>query len=749
MPTTSVTRKDFFFDCAEHEFADAEGGRTFYFRLAEVPTTVKALYSRTAGQDRWDPWWVEYLTLKYRAMALLNRRPRSHVKTILKHVSLSEDYADVVARWRELAPVERRVFRLRLDQIDDLETVQATWYDDIPGFSDWAESCNERPVDLQAPAAQRAAIASLHSLLGDRAAEIAAEDDVDGRHVVELLEDLRVAGDAHLAGADREDVFLGPTPDGASSVDPVAIIIAQQMLDLRTRGEMRLDKYVDVLLTVVKAQFRARVADFLLLRKRQGREQLELLGTTGEISPEELYALESDAAYTRPTGITGSVLVAQRHNALFHVGTNDLQHDPRQSHPHRGAYAKFYGDLENFWVFPIYVKSGFLGAVRVVDRLDDQGKVVRWPYLVRRRLAGLLSAVAVFFEGCELPAEHDQPGAESAPRIADFVDSAADNRARGSAELVAREALAMDGPALQQLLDSLAALSEIRIEDRWLTFTTLVIGDDRVASVRDLVPASTYRPQRAFPALAELDRWSLHHPGVVMVVTAAGTLLGSLSIAPPASAPESLSRQHGVDLVLIQGATEERRIELWRGGEHLADYAFLPRLGTWLLRDFARGRDALSAKVLHAGQVLDVVFRHAVAISYDHGSSILLLASEDVPDKLPFSHGGQPVGESISTLRPDQFSAHATRDGAAVVSWAGVVESAEETLPNEPPDKLSNSMRKTMEETQQLLRASLRGTRHGSALTASLHFPHSVVFCASENRTVCAFIAGEAVLWDF
>lgn len=34
------------------------------------------------------------------------------------------------------------------------------------------------------------------------------------------------------------------------------------------------------------------------------------------------------------------------------------------------------------------------------------------------------------------------------------------------------------------------------------------------------------------------------------------------------------------------------------------------------------------------------------------------------------------------------------------------------------------------------------------ALSGSTHLPDAVVLCASENRTICAFVNGEAIVWD-
>ena len=336
--------------------------------------------------------------------------------------------------------------------------------------------------------------------------------------------------------------------------------------------------------------------------------------------------------------------------------------------------------------------------------------------------------------------------------MVDFADRLRLRRRAAVSGLVTREVLHIDAAQLEQKPDSLAALAEIRIETGWLAFATIVISPTR--DVRELIPASVYTPRRELPSLAELETWSRQAPPTVMVVTADDAFLGSLRISRPAAAePGSLSSQHGIDLVLVQPGSKERAIEIWTGGQHIADYSFLPRLGTWSVREFSRARDAVSAKV-RAGPIVDTVLRKAVALSYHHGSTILLLASEDVPARLPFSARGERVGEdelgtALTMVTDEEFDGFGELDGAIVISMGGILECVRETLPNDPPTSVSRAEARALAKSRTLLQASARGTRHEGGLMASLHFPNSVVFCASQNRTVCAFVRGEAVVWDF
>ena len=107
--------------------------------------------------------------------------------------------------------------------------------------------------------------------------------------------------------------------------DPVAIILARRLLTLRTAGATAFEEYVDVLLDVVQAQL-VPVSPTAFSPHALGTRAARSLPHDGSADAAQLYALERGTSYTRPEGITGSVLVAtRRHNDLFHVGTNDLQ----------------------------------------------------------------------------------------------------------------------------------------------------------------------------------------------------------------------------------------------------------------------------------------------------------------------------------------------------------------------------------------------------------------------------------------
>jgi DisA bacterial checkpoint controller nucleotide-binding len=742
MAARKATRLRFFIDCVEHEAADADGGRVFYFKQDEIPREIAALYNKSTDPAVWRPWWSEYLAAKYHALSIFNEHPKTHIATVARRLSFDDSYTEVITRWRDLAPCERLVYQLRADQIGDRTTVKDTWYDDIPGFDEWAVSCAVEPPATDDAETLSARQIQLRRVLSQ---DCLSTDGADSESGVSLLCTAREAI-ATFSNASLADLYVVGRGN-ALPVDGVALEIMAVTLALAAQGEHRLEKFVDSVAAVIKANFSASVVDFLLLRRRERHEQLELLTTTANVDPGVREELEREAAYARPVGITGAVLVARQHHEMLHIGTNDLPSDPRQSPSHRSAYEKQYGRLRNFWVFPIHVGTDLLGALRVVNRLDgDEKTIVPWSFLTRRRLVGLMMLTGRLWHACELELPTDEPGSSS-QHVGEWTITAAKKQSKALEALVSKAQLGLVGDSLSAVLQALAALSEIRIEDRRLSATALIVSDDRAITAAELMPVGTFNPLKTLPSLSDLDSFS-GGGGNLLVVRTDGQLVGQL--CPPADDEPDIGRfseQFGTELVLRIAAQYDRLVEIWRRGIHMADYAFMVRAGLWALRDFSTGAQDVARHSSFDVDLIENVLRHAVRMSYDHGAIIMILRSTKLPS--PLSKGGELVKQPLSDMEAKTFDEHARKDGACLVSSSGILMTRKVTLPTELPSAVHASTRGRFVKTQRRLKESLRGTRHESALCASVHYPDAIVFCASENRTVCAFASGDAVLWDY
>jgi len=173
-------------------------------------------------------------------------------------------------------------------------------------------------------------------------------------------------------------------------------------------------------LAQVKSAFPCEVCDYLSVEN--GGNCIEWRAATIEKKhmSEELQALSPDEqrkrinlheAYDRGVGISGSILLQDftDRTLWFHIGSSNVQEDPRGSEQHKSAYESglYVGVLnatkkiENFWMFPVFDRFGRLtGAFRVVNRLDETAledqprlRAGGWAYLEKVQL----SLVAAWF----------------------------------------------------------------------------------------------------------------------------------------------------------------------------------------------------------------------------------------------------------------------------------------------------------------------------------------------------------------
>jgi DNA integrity scanning protein DisA with diadenylate cyclase activity len=119
-------------------------------------------------------------------------------------------------------------------------------------------------------------------------------------------------------------------------------------------------------------------------------------------------------SYRRGEGISGTIVLQPSDpswNLWNHIGSNDVIGDPRSSEKHTHAYKKdIYpgvlkanGEINNFWMFPIFRSGKIVGAFRVVNKLDPQGKLQAggWPYFTRFELALVAQWFSKFLEAVQ------------------------------------------------------------------------------------------------------------------------------------------------------------------------------------------------------------------------------------------------------------------------------------------------------------------------------------------------------------
>jgi hypothetical protein len=119
-------------------------------------------------------------------------------------------------------------------------------------------------------------------------------------------------------------------------------------------------------------------------------------------------------SYEKGQGISGSILLIKKdikRNFWYHIGSNDVPKDPRAAAHISHAYKvdiyprvlKNDGEIHNFWMFPIFFDQTLVGAFRVVNKLDSQGKLQLggWPYVTRLELSLIARWFSKFLEALQ------------------------------------------------------------------------------------------------------------------------------------------------------------------------------------------------------------------------------------------------------------------------------------------------------------------------------------------------------------
>lgn len=158
----------------------------------------------------------------------------------------------------------------------------------------------------------------------------------------------------------------------------------------------------------IKDRFKCEVCDYLDVEKDNSRITY-LVATVDESDYSDEFKKKTDEeafeeikereSYKKGIGISGCILYYdfKNINSLWnHIGSNNVDDDPRQSSDHRHAYEKeIYpnvlkntGTIKNFWMFPITLDENLIGTFRVVNKLNTEEELQKggWNFFNRLEL---------------------------------------------------------------------------------------------------------------------------------------------------------------------------------------------------------------------------------------------------------------------------------------------------------------------------------------------------------------------------
>jgi DNA integrity scanning protein DisA with diadenylate cyclase activity len=335
----------------------------------------------------------------------------AHKEKLVCRYRLSQmDKGKVEKRWYNASCNEcRKWVNTRQNELDSLDSKvdNAKWKDIVDNVV--MNVCNDPFIDFSEDhKLSRISKKSIGNLT-ERSAIVAELIQFPNRNLQKRSQRPKISflGEECLNCYNNAEIHLQVAPDNLLDVDWLSSLSFDVMKEMFASGfgETEVIYYV---LARIKEYFNCEVCDYLEIENdelvwRTGTISLgDLSNEYKKMSNEELKAsIRNHESYGRGIGISGSVLLLDEDteiNIWNHIGSNNVQRDPRQSKDHKSAYEQdMYCSvlrnpqrkIHNFWIFPVFITGKLCGAFRVVNKTNRGGGLQPrgWPYVTRVQLA--------------------------------------------------------------------------------------------------------------------------------------------------------------------------------------------------------------------------------------------------------------------------------------------------------------------------------------------------------------------------
>ncbi len=341
--------------CAQEQNIDrtkAPTDQIYINRVDEIPPRAQAAFGATPRSKLKD-WYTSFLKMKYTYFVMYrNGLERTEAYEKFNIQSENKDkWNDIFEIWEYQEIRESIVYILRIHQLER-SVVNSEFYNSLDEFNLWIE-CIEKDTSLPE---------EFHDM--DSHFEISK---------VEMKTDLKIV---------------------SAAITEITHDIVKSN-SLSERGVLKaFTKSVSLL-------FHCEICDYLCVSE----DVVKIYATSFEPANNEDFEsqLQDSEHYKCGEGITGAIMLGNPTDPFFHVGTNSLVCDGRQSPWHTNAYAKFYQEeaLQDFWVFPLYEDSELVAAFRVINKTVNEDEIPYWTYAERLQLIYLARWFQEFFRLCQ------------------------------------------------------------------------------------------------------------------------------------------------------------------------------------------------------------------------------------------------------------------------------------------------------------------------------------------------------------
>lgn len=671
-------------------------------RFAAHPDKIPREYEDDYPNNQQILQYRDYLRLKY---AYFTHCINNSLYKEIDEESLSK-YQSLILFWDEKVQMDEAcVYLLRRNQFG--EEALSEWYsNDIDEFVSWTKAISERTILYEHP------------------------DSDDVQNYEFSIKELDL-------------------------VQSIENEVSKKFIELLEANKKNESEYLFEFLNILKSKSGAKVCDFLYVDFDNDKVDFGLASM--KLSSTDMDKLKRDESYHERTGITGSILVSCQ-NKHFHVGTNNLARDPRQSEKQNTDYTQIYklDVVKSFWVFPIRnFENKIVAAFRVVDKEDD----TIWSYSERFSLLAIAEWFSYFWTYTRSMIQ-----IQSTDDVKNVVLKCSKCKCEncfGHQNYVEKE-------VLERILKHFRSVVHRKVESHNIGASILIVQDknaiDGEYAYFPKYPMTFNLPSEDIEET--LEYLSLAYKGInpksaMFVYDKCLQFIGVYLIRTEIVNFEQGIKKIGTNIaksVLFTSIGGTYSIRMYHHGEMVADYYQSESEGTWRFRCINEIKTA--CKKIYENKkfdkrIIEKTLEISLELSFDKiGAMIVICDDEDLESKL--KDGKRAIGNielsNINNLSINQICDYAAMDGSIVLMSDGTIREIGTILPVE--DITNDRNGKFFDKYEQWehwkgeLSKKQKGSRHTTAIKFSLQHKNACVFVISENRGISIFYDGQAILWD-
>jgi DNA integrity scanning protein DisA with diadenylate cyclase activity len=710
-------RLRFFLFCAKDQNIDPQDAPKDYIFINKpdsIPSRAVAGYGEIP-QEKKNYWYSEFLREKYAYFC--EKRKGTSQSVILQNLHISaesiEKYKEICDLWDEQEEAERIVYLLRIYQVEQI-TINKTFYNTFDEFNEW--------VNLIIKTDLPECFSEMHS------------------HFDSLIDE---------ASFDYQ------------KVNNTILEITQTILKRNVSSAINIIK---IFIETIKEKFLCDICDFLKI----DNTVLRIYATSYEERVNKIdkvyfqERLNDSEHYDYGEGISGAIHFGSEKIKNFHVGTNCLEHDGRQSPWHTTAYSKYYkNELKDFWVFPLYENSKLIAAFRVINKIDGEP----WLYKERLHLIFLAKWFQDFMQICNKDTQDivRQPAISSVPYKYNITEKIfEDCFPEGDKESWIKE------DEFERVIEHLTKIVHRKIEKKKVGCCLIVCNSQ---DINHLCQKSGLKDYIIFDNNSQtiVNYNSSENPlnsvaeNYSMILPTSGAFvwdetlnfkgvkgLNNITLERGTSLNNDLdvitkTYSNSFAFLLERG---KNSILIYHNGSLKYEYYLSDYDGSWKTRSYASLLEVIK-KALNinkvnniASTIIDKVFDIIWWLSYKKIGTMIVVTdsgkdNEKINKMKRMAEHGRYINQPIDDLLPNMIYDLAMVDGAILMDFEGTVHwgGLKFTYQNELSQELDAELKN-------------KGTRHSQAGHIATGENDTLVFTVSENRGITVFYESNIIFID-